>query len=316
MKTAFVFPGQGSQKAGMGRDFFDRFDVARNLLEETNELVSDHFTNILFEGPASELTRTINAQPAILAVSISVLRVFESMSNLRPDFVAGHSLGEFSALVAAGALTFQDAIRLTRVRGQYMQEAVPEGHGAMAAVLRLDESIIADACNEAATHGIVSAANFNSPGQIVISGEKSAVEHAAAILSHKGGRVIPLKVSAPFHCELMAPAAERLAEQIHRISFSPPQIPVVTNVEATPNTDAQKIPNLLFRQVTGAVRWTESIRYMLNAGVSRFIEFGPGNVLSGLISKIEPSAEAISISTVEGLDKALQLLANSQSSDQ
>lgn len=308
MKVAFVFPGQGAQKVGMGKELFEQFDIAKTVFKEADDALGEDFQKLIFEGPVEELTMTANTQPAIVTVSIAALRAFQEVCSVKPDFVAGHSLGEFSALVACGALEFADAVKTTRARGMYMQEAVPAGKGAMAAVMKVDEDAIQSACDGAAQGDVVSPANFNCPGQVVISGEKQAVARASASLKEQGGRVIPLKVSAPFHCALMAPAADKLDNFLSNISFGMPVPPVVTNVEAAANMDTDKIKELLVQQVTSPVLWTESVQYMIRQGVTTFVEFGPGNVLAGLISKIDKSVEVISVNSPDGIDKAKELL--------
>lgn len=297
----------------MGKELCDRFDIARTVFAEANDALNEDFQKLIFEGPIEVLTLTANTQPAIVAVSIAALRAFQEVCNVRPDFVAGHSLGEFSALVASGSLEFSDAIRTTRARGTFMQQAVPEGEGAMAAVMKLDDDVIAKVCREVSEGDVVSPANFNCPGQVVISGKANAVGRASTLLKEKGGRVIPLKVSAPFHCALMASAATQLDAQLADVEFGLPVPPVVTNVEATPNMDAIRIRSLLVQQVTAPVRWTESVRYMIDEGVSTFIEFGPGNVLAGLISKIDKSVEVISVGSPDGIEIAKETLEKKQS---
>jgi [acyl-carrier-protein] S-malonyltransferase len=305
MKIAFLFPGQGAQKVGMGRDLYDAFPSARAVFEEANDALGEDLSRLIFEGPNEELTLTANTQPAILTVSIAALRAFGEYSDIQPQFVAGHSLGEFSALVAAGAMSFQDAVRTTRDRGTFMQRAVSPGEGAMAAVMgSLSSDEITKACKKAAQQEVVSPANFNSPAQTVISGSVNAVERASDILSDLGAKVIPLKVSAPFHCELMEPAAKQLRETLKKVTFQDPRVPVITNVEAKPNSEAALISDILVRQVTSTVHWIDSIRYMYDAGIQTFFEFGPGNVLAGLLKRIERGAATVSVNSIAGLDKA------------
>jgi [acyl-carrier-protein] S-malonyltransferase len=302
---AFVFPGQGSQYPGMGKDLAENFPVARQVFEEANDALGFDLAALCYNGPEDELKLTTNTQPAILTVSVAVLKVLEQESGLRPAYVAGHSLGEYSALVAAGSLTFADAVRTVRQRGAFMQEAVPVGVGAMAAILGLDPAELEAVCQEAAQGQVVSPANFNSPGQVVIAGHATAVERAIELAKTKGAkRAMPLPVSAPFHCALMVPAGERLREVLSRVAVGPLRAPVVTNVEAAPNSDAGRVRELLVAQVSAPVRWDESVQKMTELGVERFIEIGPGKVLAGLIKRIAKGAAAQSVEDVAGL-KAL-----------
>ena len=296
----------------MGRELADAFGVARATFEEADAAIGEDLSRLIWEGPRDTLTLTANTQPSIVTVSIAALRAFQERSNLTPSFVAGHSLGEFSALVCAGAMSFTDAGRTTRARGAFMQEAVPPGEGAMAAVMKMSPNDVEAACGEGVSVGVVCAANFNSPDQTVISGAAGAVEHVSTIIKERGGRVIPLKVSAPFHCALMEPAATRLNGFLGEIDFGNPMPPVVTNVEAEPNGDGSRIRDLLVRQVTSPVRWTESVAFMIGQGVTRFVEFGPGNVLAGLIAKIDSSIEVLSVNTPESLEKALESFSGAQ----
>jgi [acyl-carrier-protein] S-malonyltransferase len=305
METAFVFPGQGAQKVGMGGELLRESAAARAAFEEADRALGEPLGRLILEGPAEALQLTANTQPAILTVSIAALRAFEERSGFRPDYVAGHSLGEFSALVAAGALGFGDAVRTTRARGTFMQEAVPAGQGAMAAVMGKEPDEVAAACAQAANGEVVAPANFNSPDQIVISGAAAAVERASRLLAGSGARVIPLKVSAPFHCGLMRPAAARLEGFLAGVAVDRPRVPIVANVTAEPNSDAAQVRDLLVRQVTSPVRWTETVRFLLGQGVRRFIEFGPGNVLAGLIRKADREVDVISVGTPDGVQKAL-----------
>lgn len=284
-KIAFVFPGQGSQSVGMGRGF------AENLLEEANFVLGFSLTKLCFEGPEEELNKTENTQPAILAVSVAAYELLKK-KGIKPDVMAGHSLGEYSALVVAEALSFRDAVKLVHLRGKYMQEAVPQGKGAMAAVLNLEKEKVEECCKKAESKGVVSPANFNSPVQVVISGEKEAVEEASRLCKEAGAkRVIPLKVSAPFHCSLMQKAADKLKAQLDAITISDAKIKVVANVNAQEEVSAFKIKQNLISQVTGAVLWVDSVKKMLSDGDTAFIEVGPGKVLCGLINKIDPTAE-------------------------
>ncbi len=309
MKLAFLFPGQGAQKVGMGHDLFESSPAARSVFEEADAALSESLSKLIFEGPSEDLTLTANTQPAILAMSVAALRAFGEKTDATPEFVAGHSLGEFSALTAVGAMTFADAVRTTRVRGTFMQEAVSPGQGAMAAVMgKTPPEEIATTCEAAAQDEVVSPANFNAPGQVVISGHAKAVKRASEALTQKGAKVIPLKVSAPFHSTLMEPAAAKLDTALAGVEITTPSAPVVTNVEAEPNNEASRVRELLVRQVTAPVRWTDSMRFMLDAGIDQFFEFGPGNVLAGLLRRIEPSAKVVSINSQVGLDKAVEAL--------
>lgn len=302
---AFVFPGQGSQYPGMGKDLAENFPVARQVFEEANDALGFDLAALCYNGPEDELKLTTNTQPAILTVSVAALKVLEQESGLRAAYVAGHSLGEYSALVAAEALAFADAVRTVRQRGAFMQEAVPVGVGAMAAILGLDPAELEAVCQEAAQGQVVSPANFNSPGQVVIAGHATAVERAIELAKARGAkRAMPLPVSAPFHCALMVPAGERLCEVLSRIAVGPLRAPVVTNVEAAPNNDAGRVRDLLVAQVSAPVRWDESVRKMAELGVERFIEIGPGKVLAGLIKRIAKGAAAQSVEDVASL-KAL-----------
>jgi [acyl-carrier-protein] S-malonyltransferase len=287
---AFLFPGQGSQKVGMGRALFDAHHAAKAVFDEADEVLGFSIAKVAFDGPEPELTLTANAQPAILVTSVAALRVLEAETGLRPTVVAGHSLGEYSALVAAGALALADAVRLVHLRGRFMQEAVPAGVGAMAAIVGLDAAAVTAACAEAGKGEVVSPANLNGGGQIVIAGHKGAVERACAAAKARGAKLTKmLAVSAPFHCGLMQPAADRLASELANVTFETPKVPVVTNVEAAPNLNAARIPELLRRQVTGSVRWEESVQLIAGQGVTTAVEVGGGNVLAGLVKRIAPT---------------------------
>lgn len=307
MAKAFIFPGQGSQSVGMGKDLADRFSVARHVFDEVDEALGQKLSTIMWEGPADALTLTANTQPALMAHSIAVFRVLQSEADLEIEdaaCVAGHSLGEYSALCAAGAFSLADTARLLRIRGEAMQAAVPVGEGAMAAVLGLSledvESVLAGLEGD----GICEIANDNAPGQVVISGQKPAVEAAGEALKAKGAkRVLPLPVSAPFHSTLMGPAAERMAEALEHAQVTAPAIPVIANVTTEPTVDIEVIRDLLVRQVTGRVRWTESVARMRSEGVDRFIEIGTGKVLAGLVKRIASDAEAVSIGGPDDIEK-------------
>jgi [acyl-carrier-protein] S-malonyltransferase len=288
MKTALLFPGQGSQRVGMGRDLAARFELARRTYEEADAALGFAISKVCFDGPEDELTLTHNTQPAILTTSIAVLRVLEAERGLTFDVVAGHSLGEWSALVAAGALRLADAVRLTRLRGQLMQEAVPVGTGAMAALMGLAADKVAAVCAEASAPGEpVEPANLNGGGQIVISGAAAAVDRAIVGAKAAGAkRAVKLAVSAPFHCSLMQPAADGLARALASVEIAAPRVPVVTNVEAAPTQDPDHIRGLLVKQVTGAVRWEESVQVIAGLGVTQAFELGSGAVLKGLVKRI------------------------------
>jgi [acyl-carrier-protein] S-malonyltransferase len=306
---AFVFPGQGSQEVGMGRALAEAFSEARDVFEAADDALGEPISKLCFEGPDEALSRTANTQPAILTVSVAAHAVLRKRLGWTPALVAGHSLGEYSALVAAGSLSLADAVRVVRARGTSMQEAVPPGVGAMAAVLGLTADQVAEACREAAGDEVVSAANFNEPAQTVIAGHAGAVERASVRLRAAGARrVVPLPVSAPFHCELMAPVVARLRTVLEPVVLTVPQAPVVTNVEATPNSDPQRLKALLLAQVTGSVRWVECVRAMEAHGVRKVIELGPGKVLCGLIKRITKSLECFNVEDPQSLDKTLAAL--------
>jgi len=305
VSTAFVFPGQGSQAVGMGKALSDAFPEARAVFQAADDALGDHLFRLCCEGPESELVLTRNTQPAILTMSIAAHAVWTARGG-KAAFVAGHSLGEYSALVAAGALPLGDAVRAVRSRGTFMQEAVPAGTGAMAAVLGLDADVVARVCAEAAGSEVVSPANYNSPEQTVIAGHATAVERAAAKLKEAGAkRVVPLSVSAPFHCALMEPVKPRLAEVLAGCKVSAPRIPVVTNVEATPNADAARVVPLLLAQVSAPVRWVESVRALAAVGVTRVVELGPGKVLGGLVKRISKDIEVLNVEDPASLEKSL-----------
>ena len=287
MKTALFFPGQGSQKPGMGKALFDQFDAAKKTFEEADDALGFSISSLCFEGPADELNLTFHSQPAILATSIAALRCLEAERGaIDYDLAAGHSLGEWSALVAVGALSFADALSLVHLRGKAMQQATPVGQGAMAAIMGMEPAALLEICEKAGQGEVCSPANFNGGNQIVISGHKAAVERAMAAAKEQKARAIPLKVSAPFHCQLMAPAAERVAEALESIVVGPMTRPVVANVDAAPNQDSSRVKELLVQQVTGTVRWQESVEYIAGQGVTRGIELGHGAVIKGLVRRI------------------------------
>jgi len=301
---AFIFPGQGSQFAGMGKDLADNFPVARAVFEEANDAIGFNLSGLCFNGPEDELKLTTNTQPAILTTSIAALRVLEQETGLAPDYAAGHSLGEYSALVCAGTMAFADAVRTVRQRGAFMQQAVPVGVGSMAAILGLDGADLEAVCQAAAQGEVVAPANFNSPGQVVIAGHTSAVERAMALAKERGAkRALPLPVSAPFHCSLMVPAGERLAAVLNALVLTPMVVPVVSNAEAEPNQDAGRVRDLLVRQVSAPVLWDASVERMAALGVERFIEIGPGKVLAGLVKRIVKTAETQNMEDTASLQK-------------
>jgi len=308
MTTAFVFPGQGSQTVGMGKALADAFPSARAVFEEVDTALGERLSDIIWNGPAETLTLTENAQPALMAVSLATMRVLENEAgvDLKRDaaFVAGHSLGEYSALAAARALSVADAARLLRIRGLAMQKAVPVGQGAMAALIGLEIGDVKSIAAEAGSAGICAAANDNGGGQVVLSGEKLAVERAVEAAKARGAkRAMLLPVSAPFHCSLMQPAAEAMAEALAKVKVSPPVVPLVANVLARPISDPSEIVKSLVAQVTGTVRWRESVQFMAQAGVTTFYEVGAGKVLTGLNKRIADAATAASIGVPDDISR-------------
>lgn len=305
MSIAFVFPGQGSQAVGMGQAFYEASGAAKAVFEEANEALGIDLTRLAFEGPDAELALTANTQPAVLTVSVAAAAVCAE-HGLTPRFVAGHSLGEYSALVVAGALAFRDAVRLVRRRGEFMQAAVPVGVGAMAAIMGVELAAVEALCAEAAEGEVVEVANVNAPLQIVIAGHRTAVERAVALAAGRGGRKsVVLPVSAPFHCGLMAPAAERIAGELQSVAVSDPRIPVIRNVDAGVTRTAAEVKPALVRQVASPVRWTDCVRRLAAEGASAFVEVGPGRVLTGLLKRILDGARGHAIEDPAGLDKAL-----------
>jgi [acyl-carrier-protein] S-malonyltransferase len=317
MSAAFTFPGQGSQTVGMGRAMAEAFPAAHAVFDEVNTALGEKLTDIMWEGPAETLQLTENAQPALMAVSLAALRVLEGEAGFSVErdaaFVAGHSLGEYSALAAAGSLSISDTARLLRTRGLAMQKAVPVGVGAMAALLGLDYEAAVAVAEEAAQGQVCAAANDNGGGQVVVSGDKAAVERALDIAKAKGAkRAMLLPVSAPFHCRLMQPAADAMAEALAGVSIRPPAAPLVANVLATPIVEPEEIRRRLIEQVTGTVRWRESVAYMASHGVTRFFEIGAGKVLSGLVKRIAEGAVGVSVGGPGDIAPAKEALASAR----
>jgi [acyl-carrier-protein] S-malonyltransferase len=306
---AFLFPGQGSQRVGMGQALAETFPECRAVFEEADDALGAPLSRVCFEGPEDQLRLTENTQPAILTVSIAAARLLASR-GIGPAMAAGHSLGEYSAHVAAGTLAFADAVRIVRQRGRYMQEAVPVGQGAMAAILGLDGAAVAQACREAADGDVVAPANLNAPGQVVISGTAAAVARAGDRARALGAkRVVPLPVSAPFHCALMQPAQDRLAPELRALPARPPSVPVVANVDAAPKTDGPSAIDALVQQMSAPVRWEEVVRTLASAGIRAYVEVGPGTVLSGLVRKIDRAARVANLEAPSDLDAVERLVA-------
>lgn len=307
-KIAFVFPGQGAQAVGMGKDVFETFDHSRLIFEQADRALGFSLSNIIFEGPDEVLKQTANTQPALLTVSVALLEALQ-VRGLKPDYVAGHSLGEYSALVAAGVLSFEDAVRTVRARGQFMEQAVPSGQGAMAAVLGAERETLAALCASITAEGTaVELANVNCPGQIVVSGTAAGVEAVVQRGKEEAGakRVIPLEVSGPFHSSLMKPAADNLQTTLAGIAMLDASVPVIANVTAKAVTSADEIRNLLVEQVYSPVLWEDSVRYLIEQGVDTFVEIGSGTVLAGLIKKVDKNLRVISINSISALE-ALQV---------
>ncbi|NVC61852.1 ACP S-malonyltransferase [Vibrio sp. 05-20-BW147] len=302
-KFAIVFPGQGSQAVGMLAELGEQYEIVKQTFAQASEALGYDLWALVQNGPAEDLNQTFRTQPALLASSVALWRVWQELGLAQPENLAGHSLGEYSALVCAGVIDFQEAIKLVELRGQLMQEAVPAGTGAMYAIIGLDDEAIAKACEEAAQGDVVSPVNFNSPGQVVIAGSKDAVERAGALCKEAGAkRALPLPVSVPSHCALMKPAAEKLAVALESIEFKAPQLPVINNVDVVAETDPAKIKDALVRQLYSPVRWTESVELMSAQGVEKLLEMGPGKVLTGLTKRIVKSLDAAAVNDVASLD--------------
>jgi [acyl-carrier-protein] S-malonyltransferase len=311
---AFLFPGQGSQAVGMGKELAQIYPLARQTFEEADDSLGYKISQLCFEGPEEQLRFTEITQPAILTASVAAYRVLNE-KGIKPAYVAGHSLGEYSAHVAAGTITFHDAVRTVRDRGKYMQEAVPVGTGAMAAILGMNLETVVDVCTEAAQNEVCEPANINSSEQIVISGHATAVERATKLADARGAkRAVLLSVSAPFHCSLMKPAQDRLAVDLQKVIFQKSRVPVICNVDAASHYEAAKSRDALVRQVTGSVKWDQSMRLLISSGVQTFIEVGPGKVLSGLMRQIDRSKNSVNVGDEASLQKALTSLAGVKAS--
>jgi len=306
-KFAMVFPGQGSQEIGMLKELSEAYPIVQEIFSEASSVLGYDLWNLVQEGSAEKLGQTWVTQPALLAASVAIFKVWQQKEGAKPDFMAGHSLGEYSALVCAGVIDFRDAIKLVELRGKLMQEAVPVGTGAMYAIIGLDNDVVVKACKEAAQGQVVSPVNFNSPGQVVIAGNKEAVERAAILCKEAGAkRALPLAVSVPSHCELMKPAADKLAEKLKTISFQEPQYSVINNVDVKIETSAQAIKDALIAQLYSPVRWTEIVEFMANQGITLLVEMGPGKVLTGLTKRIVKTLSGCSVNDPTSLDVALE----------
>ena len=306
-KFAMVFPGQGSQAVGMLKDLAENYPIVKSTFDEASQVLGYDLWALVQDGPAEELNKTWQTQPALLASSVAIYRVWQSINGAQPEFMAGHSLGEYSALVCAGVIDFKDAIKLVELRGKLMQEAVPSGTGAMFAIIGLDNDSIRKACDEAAQGQIVAPVNFNSPGQVVIAGNKEAVERAGALCKEAGAkRALPLAVSVPSHCALMKPAADKLAVALNNITFNAPKFAVINNVDVKVETSADKIKTALIAQLYSPVRWTETVEDMAKQGVTMLVEIGPGKVLTGLTKRIVDSLSAYAVNDKASLDVAIE----------
>ncbi|MDQ1211523.1 ACP S-malonyltransferase [Pantoea anthophila] len=305
-QIAFVFPGQGSQTVGMLAELAATYPQVEETFREASDALGYDLWQLVSQGPAEELNKTWQTQPALLAASVAIYRVWQAQGGVKPVLMAGHSLGEYSALVCAGVLNFADAVKLVELRGKLMQEAVPEGTGAMQAIIGLDDAAIRQACEESAQGQVVSPVNFNSPGQVVIAGNKEAVERAGAACKAAGAkRALPLPVSVPSHCALMKPAADKLAVALEGITFNPPAVPVINNVDVKAESDASAIRHALVRQLYSPVRWTESVEAMAAQGVTHLLEMGPGKVLTGLTKRIVDTLTAAAVNDTASLNAAL-----------
>ena len=313
-KTAFIFPGQGSQSVGMGKDMFDNFPKAREVFEEADDALGFLLSEMCFSGTAEDLALTANTQPAILATSMAVFSAMEAEGFPLPDYVAGHSLGEYSALVAANSLSLKEAVKTVRKRGKYMQNAVPVGAGSMAAILGLDLETLKTACEEAAKSQVCSPANINSPSQVVIAGNVEAIDRAIEIVKERGAkRAVKLNVSAPFHCALMKPAQDKLTEDLREIDFQDLRFPLVENVSARENSKGERVRTALSEQVSSPVLWKDTIEYLIEKGVKTFIEVGAGKILSGLVKQINRDVRCMNVEDSESLRNSLESLGSSES---